>query len=116
MAQQMPTAEDVLEESEEDLNRPAIAVDQGNDLCRHVQQVRRNPQHAVTAGPGRTPFVLAAFDVRRCLDRDQPNRMIGPRVSFARLAQSDSRVFQDARSLSFSRERMIYNGLGFLDH
>jgi hypothetical protein len=37
---QLSVAEDVLEESEEDLDRPAILIQHRDRLRRHIQQVR----------------------------------------------------------------------------
>ena len=42
-AQKTATTENVLQESEEDFNRPAIPVDQGNHIGWHVEHVRCQP-------------------------------------------------------------------------
>ena len=52
VAQQVPAAQHVLEEAKEDFDRPAVAVNQGDDPGRQVEQVGGDQQEAV-AVPGR---------------------------------------------------------------
>ncbi len=48
VAQQMPTAQHVFEEPEEDFNGPAIGVDQSNRFGGNIEQVRRDAKDPVT--------------------------------------------------------------------
>ena len=48
MAQQVAAAQHVLEEAEENLDCPAIVVQQSNDFRRHICQVGSDPKDAVT--------------------------------------------------------------------
>src|SRR5262245_30220775 len=50
VAEQVPAAQHVLEKAEEQLDRVAIKINQGEDLRRYVQEVRGDAQQAV-AGP-----------------------------------------------------------------
>ena len=52
MAQQMPSAQQVLERAEEDLDLPAVFVDQRDDFGGDVQQVGHDPQQAVAVHAG----------------------------------------------------------------
>ena len=80
-AQQVPAAQDLLEEAEEDLDRPAVLVQERDDLRRHVQQVGHDAQHAVAdAGPVCPPPFLSLprlpWGVH--LHAHQPRRVVAP--------------------------------------
>ena len=76
VAEQMPAAQDVLEESEEDLDRPAILIQHRDRLRRHVQQVRGDPEHAIGAGARGAATVLATLGVGRCPNLDDTDRVV----------------------------------------
>ena len=78
VAEQMPAAQDVLEESEEDLDRPApaILIQHRDRLRRHIQQVRGDPEHAIGAGPRGAAPVLATLGVGRCPNLDDTDRVV----------------------------------------
>src|SRR5260221_8303848 len=77
----MAAAQHVLEKAKEDLNRPAMNIDEGDDLGRHVKQIGGDPQDPVASGPRRAPFVFAAAGVLTDLNSHEADRMIGPGVS-----------------------------------
>ena len=54
-AQEVATSQDVLEEAEEEFDRPPMLRDIGNDFGRYVLQVGRDPQDAIAGGAGRPP-------------------------------------------------------------
>ena len=93
----MPAAQHVLEEAEEDLDRPAVAVDQGDDPGRQIEQVGGDQQQAVA---GRA----AAFLVRRGLHDDQAQRMIGPVFGVFVFAEAHDGIEHDARFDVFRRQ------------
>ncbi len=48
---QMPTAQDMFEESEEDFDGPTMFIDQGDDIGWHVQHVGGDENRFALAGP-----------------------------------------------------------------
>ena len=70
MADQVPAAQDVLEEPEENLHAPAAAVDQRDDFSGQVQQIRDDQQEFALLRA--VPAVAYAFAVRLAGDLDQP--------------------------------------------
>ncbi len=64
-AQQMAAPQNMLEEAEEDFDRPPLLVDDGDHLRGHIQQVGGNPQVAVALVAGRATTVIAPLDMRR---------------------------------------------------
>lgn len=60
----MATAQYVLEETEEDFNGPAITIHQCNDLRGNVQQIGRDPQHAITVRPRAFAAIAGALLMR----------------------------------------------------
>ena len=84
-AEQVPAAEDLLKEAEEHFQRPAIRIQERDDVRRHIGQVGDDAQRAVAGGAGladAAAFALAALLMRAALDADQPCRMIGGSSSF----------------------------------
>ena len=110
VAQQVPAAQHVLEEPEEDFDRPAVAVDQGDDLGRHVEQVGGDPQHAVAARPVEPPLYLPRLTCGVVLIVISRIGWSG-RVRPTCFAEFDDRVFQDAGGPGFFRERAIFDDL-----
>src|SRR5262245_42205447 len=74
-AEQVAAAEDVLEEAEEQLDRPAVQVDVSNDFSGYVQQVGRDPDHSVAGRPcGAAPAFAGALVWLR-FDQNDSHRM-----------------------------------------
>ena len=72
IAQQMTTAQDVLVEPEEDLNRPAILENQGDDVGIQVQQICRNNQGLGLLWPPTAR--MHSLDMWLARHLDHPNR------------------------------------------
>src|SRR5262245_61177298 len=93
----MPAAEDMLEEAEEDLDRPAVDVNQGNGFRRYVEQIGGDPQQAVAGLPGRVAAILAATGVRADPYGDQANLVIRTRLGLAVQPDLDALVSDDVQ-------------------
>ena len=95
--QEVATSQDVLEEAEEELDRPSMFVNICNNLGRHVQQVGGDPQDAVAGRPGRPSLATARLLVRFRLHQDHPHRLVGPRGGLVRGPQLHHDVAEHAR-------------------
>src|SRR3954452_17866394 len=74
----MPTAENVFEKAKEQFDQPAMLIDVCNDFGRHVEQVRGNPHDAIAGRPRSASLGPAGPFVRRRLNQDHSNGMVGP--------------------------------------
>jgi len=66
----MPAAQHVLEETEEQLDRKSVMIEQSDDLCRHVQQVRGDSQDAIAGASARVALAVGSLVVRRHANQD----------------------------------------------
>ena len=90
----MPTAEHVLEEAEEELNRPAVLINIGDHFGRHVEQIRRDPQDAVGRWSGGSSLATTRLLMRRGLYQNNADRMLGSSIARPDL---DENIADDAR-------------------
>ena len=69
----MTTTQYMLEEAEEDLNRPALLVEQADGLRRHIQHIRGDQQRLPLLRTSSTRLRIR-FAVRRAFDVHDPQR------------------------------------------
>src|ERR1700728_578284 len=105
-AQQVPTAQDLLQEAKEDLDGPAVMIEQSDDLGWHVQQVGGNAEGAIATRGRRDGSLL----MRLGLDGDQPHAMLWfVRSGFG--AQADDLVTGDTFGQGCRRERPSFQNV-----
>lgn len=75
-AQQMAAAQHMLEEPEEQFNRPPMFIDIRKHFGRNVEQIRGDPQHAVARRARGAPLATAAFGVGRGLDQEHADFVV----------------------------------------
>ena len=63
-AEQVLAAEHMLEETKEDLDEPAMLIDQSDDLGRHIQEIRGDQQAAVAGWSAGLALAASAFFMR----------------------------------------------------
>jgi hypothetical protein len=90
--EEVPASQQLLEEAEEQFDRPAVLIDQRDDLGRDIQQVRGDPQLTIAGRAGASAFGFASFDVRFGLDDHQADLVVGAGVFLGRFSQLDDRV------------------------
>src|SRR5271166_3082328 len=103
----MPAAQNVFEETEEDLDQPALLIEKANDFGGYVEEVRGDAQDAVAAGSGRAAPLLAALLMRRGLDEDQSDEMLGPVGRLTVLAHAHDGVERHLHLGGFDRQRTL---------
>ena len=79
----------MLEEAEEQLDRPAMPINVSHDLRRNVQQIRGDAQDSIARRSRSTSLAAASLLVRRALDQHEAHGVVRPRGSFAGRAQRD---------------------------
>src|SRR5262245_51474787 len=96
-AQQVATAEYVLEESKEKLNRPPMLINISDDFRRHVEEVGGDPEHAVAGRAGRAPLAAPTLGMWLGLHQDHPHPVVRSRGGLAGGAKIHNDVAEDAR-------------------
>ena len=100
----MPAAQHVLEEAEEQLDRPSLAIQLGNDFGGQVEEIRGDPQDAVR---GRAGLAARVLPRRAGVVRLAPAApVIGPRGG-AGGTERDELIFKHARGFGLGRERPV---------
>ncbi len=104
---QMPTAQDMFEESEEDFDGPTMFIDQGDDITWHVQDVGGDENRFALAGSA----TAVGFAVRLAFDLDDAHGPIEPGFDRGRSGEADDGVANNARPASILGQRAFLDGL-----